>query len=255
MWSDAHAHLYGLTDRELGGEIDAARKAGVSAIVNTAVSLSTARDVIRQSRLYPGILRPAAGISPFDVDDLPPSWADSLGSFLDRPGVVAVGECGIDATNPRYPPLDRQAPVFEAQCALAAQRRLTLVVHSRGAEERAVAVCRAAGVTRALFHCFTGTVGALEKVLDAGYFVSFSGIVTFGGAAAAELVSRTPLDRMLVETDTPYLAPVPFRGKPNRPAWVVRTAAAVARLRNVDETVLAESVRRNFETLFGHAAG
>jgi TatD DNase family protein len=252
MWIDVHAHLAELPADRLNAMLAAASAASVTTIVNTGVDLASSRTVIDQCSAHSQCLA-AVGVSPFDVDALPQGWEDTLAELATSPGVVAVGETGIDASNPRYPPIETQVPYLETQAALAVRLGLPLVVHSRGAERRAVDVCRSSGVTRAMFHCFTGERDALRAIIDNGYYVSFSGIVTFAKSPLGEQVRYAPLDRLFVETDTPYLAPVPHRGAPNQPAWVGLVGEAVAALRGERPDELAAALRHNFQTLFGRA--
>jgi TatD DNase family protein len=250
MWIDVHAHLYRHTPHDLDAALRTARASGITAVVNTATDLSTAHTVIAQASTHAELFA-VAGISPFDAGDLPNDWRARLAALCAAPRVISVGKCGIDATNPRYPPLPAQEPVFAEQLDLARELNLPVVIHSRGAEERAAQICRSHGITRALFHCFAGSVAALRRALDAGYYVSFSGVITFPNSTLDELVKFAPADRIFVESDAPYLAPVPHRGKPNCPAWTAITGAHAARLRGVSEGELALRIQRNFGELFG----
>ena len=250
MWIDSHAHLGGFDDAELSAILGKAADAQVGIVVSTATDILTARIVAQQCERF-SMVRGAVGISPFDVIDPPATWYDDLASLLSHPKIIAVGEIGIDATNPRYPPLSLQQPMFEKQLALARSIDLPAIIHSRGAEKQAVDICKSIGVTKVLFHCFTGNREALSAVLDNGYNVSISGIITFTGSALRDLATDIPLDRLLIETDTPYLAPVPHRGEKNRPAWVRLVGEEIARLRGMDEGALRQQLEKNFRRLFG----
>ena len=212
MWIDAHAHLYDLDENGLLDVVHACEMAGVAAILNTATSLASSRAVLQQCSMRP-FLYGAVGISPFDAKTLSASWPDLLAPMLSDPRVVALGETGIDTTNPAYPDIRLQLPLFERQLDMAAGRDCPVIVHSRGCEYRAVDICRKRGVRKALFHCFTGDISAARKIIDAGYIVSFSGIITFKNTPLVKCVDYVPLTSMLVETDSPYLAPVTHRGK------------------------------------------
>ncbi|MBD3390563.1 MAG: YchF/TatD family DNA exonuclease [Chitinivibrionales bacterium] len=250
MWIDAHAHLYDFTDSRLATELEDARQKGVGLIVNAATSLATGLKVAAQCERCPE-LRATAGISPFDVEGLPDGWIASLEDLLGRKRFVGVGEIGLDDTNPRYPALRAQVPVFEAQLAVARARALPVVVHSRGAEKQAVEACRRTGVPAAVFHCFTGTMDALRMLLDAGFWVSYSGIVTFKRDNLLEQVRYTPVDRLFIETDTPYLAPHPHRGQRNRPAWVSCVGERIAEIKKLPPARLAEHITQSARTVFG----
>ena len=256
-WIDIHAHLEGLSPEALHDAVDEASRSNVLTILSTATNLASARAVIEQCRTF-STLYGALGISPFDTHDLPPDWEATLRNLLHNPRIVAVGEIGIDASNPRYPPIEQQLPLFERQLTLAAELDMPAVLHSRGAEKKAVEICRAIGVRKALFHCFTGNTEALHTILEYGYYISFSGIITFSDAVR-ELVKEAPLDRIFVETDTPYLAPAPHRGKTNRPAWVGLVGETAARCKDVTPERLQAAIAENFDRLFlaeaGRAAG
>jgi TatD DNase family protein len=249
-WIDLHAHLDRLKETDLAVTIEEAGRTNVSIIVSTATDLASAAEVARQCLTFSPALYGAVGISPFDVLSLPENWEERLKSFLREERIIAVGEIGIDDTNPRYPPPARQLPVFEKQLAIALEHDLPAVIHSRGAEKRAVEICRDLGVKKAVFHCFTGPPAALDLLLDSGYYASFSGIVTFS-RSVSDLLSKVPLDRLFIETDTPYLAPVPHRGETNRPAWVSIVGESVAKVKGVEKEALQEAIGRNFGALFG----
>jgi TatD DNase family protein len=250
MWTDAHAHLYDCDGPGLAAIVAHAREAGVDRILNTGTSIDTSRKVLRQSSEHAG-LSAAVGVSPLDAETLPDAWQTSLESMLSDPVVVAMGETGIDSTNPTYPDIASQIGLFEEQLGIAIKHTLPVIIHSRGAEIKACEMCCAIGVKKAMFHCFTGDITALRKILDSGYFVSFSGIITFKSSPLVECVRHAPLSQMLIETDSPYLAPVPHRGKTNEPAWVGLVGNKVAEIKKINAADVAEALRENFITLFG----
>jgi len=197
-----------------------------------------------------------AGVHPHDATSVidPDTGALDLApieALLAEPRVVAVGECGLDF-HYDHSPRDQQAEVFAAQIALAHAHDLTLVIHTREAWDPTFAILEEAGVPdRTVFHCFTGGPDEARRGLDLGIHLSFSGIVTYPSArdlqAAATLC---PLDRLLVETDSPYLAPVPHRGRNNRPANVTFVGAKVAALKGVDEATVADASWQAAERLY-----
>jgi TatD DNase family protein len=249
MWIDVHAHLYDVEDARLANLVSAANAAGVGLIVNTATSPASWQRVLQQGRLSP-VLPPATGISPFDVQELPDDWETVLDACLGDPEVLACGEAGLDSSSPAYPPLAAQLPVLERQLSLAKKHDKPIIVHSRGAERHVLDLCRNSGIAKVLFHCYTGDPETLRHILDAGYYVSYSGIVTFKNKPLDEQVALTPLDRIFIESDSPYLSPVPHRGKPNQPAWVPLTGAAVAAVKKVDPDQLAAAIQGNYRKLF-----
>jgi TatD DNase family protein len=249
MWIDAHAHLYDFSDSHLAELLDTARNNAVDTIINTAVSLETSSIILRQCEKHKGMFG-AVGISPSECALLPAEWETMLRNTVSHPSVIAVGECGIDSVNSRYPPLTRQRQVFIRQLRLARELNRPVVIHSRGAELEAVELCVKNNVSRALFHCFTGSGEAARAVIDAGYYISLSGIVTFKNSPLRTLVDRIPLERLCIETDTPYLAPVPYRGSPNQPAWVAITGKTLAQLYDLSQKAFSEHIRRTVSALF-----
>ncbi|MDQ6690063.1 MAG: TatD family hydrolase [Gemmatimonadota bacterium] len=255
VFIDSHAHL---ADAAFAGDRDAvisrARGAGAAAIVCIGESLAAAAIAAECAAENLGFVFATAGIHPHDAAgfdarrDIP-----ELREFL-RNGGVAVGECGLDYhydDSPRY----AQLAAFSAQVALAAETRRPLIVHTRGAEDDTRAIireARTAGVLGVL-HCYTGSHSLAEFAIDAGWYVSFSGIVTFKKWTDDDLLRLVPRDRLLVESDSPYLAPVPNRGKRNEPAWVIHTLAKVAAARAADPQELGETTAANTERLFGLA--
>jgi TatD DNase family protein len=248
MWIDSHAHLDRIAEPDLARLIAEAEVAGVSPILSTATDFTSAEVVAQQCRAFPNLFG-AAGISPFDSVSLPERWESRLRTILANNKMVGVGEIGLDTSNPRYPSLELQMPVFEKQLDIARELDLPIIVHSRGAEKKVAEICAARGVRKALFHCFTGPLDALHHILDSGYSISFSGIVTFS-ASVRDLVPHVPPERLFIETDSPYLAPAPHRGKTNRPAWVAITGEYVAAVKNIPPERLQESISDNFSRLF-----
>ncbi|MFP4015108.1 MAG: TatD family hydrolase [Chitinispirillaceae bacterium] len=250
MWIDIHAHLFDFDQETLAELVRESESGGVSFVVNNSVSLQTAFTVLEQCRRFPEQLRAALGISPFDVTDQDENWAGELEKLLDDPSVIAVGEIGLDSSNPRYPSLEQQMPFFKRQLEIAKTRDLPVLVHSRGMEKRVAQLCHESGARKVVFHCFTGDSQALDYILDCGFYVSVSGIITYKNAGIRSLLPRIPPDRLFVETDTPYLAPVPKRGKQNRPGYVIHTAREAAKLLSIDSGTLQKRIEDNFRRLF-----
>ena len=222
-------------------------------MVSIASHPADAREALVLARRTPGVWC-TAGLHPHEAATARPGWVEEVASLLAEPEVVAVGECGLEF-HYDVGPRERQIEVFLAQIRLADATGLPLVVHSRDADEDMTAFLRdlPPGV-RGVLHCFTGGDELLDAGLDAGWYVSFSGIVTFKRFDGHERVRRVPDDRILVETDSPYLAPVPFRGKRNEPAHVIHTARAVAAMRGEDEAEFFERVTRNARAFYGLGA-
>jgi TatD DNase family protein len=244
---DSHAHVY--DERMPGGTaaaVQAARDAGVAGMVVVGCDRATSQAAIAVAAEHPDVWA-TVGLHPHEaVHDV-----DTIVDLLDTPGIVAVGEAGLDHYYD-HSPRDVQRTAFAAQIQLAHERSLPLVIHTRDAWDDTFDVLAAEGVPeRTIFHCFTGGPDEARRCLDVDAFVSFSGIVTFKNAvelrAAAELV---PLDRMLVETDAPYLAPAPHRGRPNQPAYVAHVVQCIADLRDVPVATLAAATVANAASAF-----
>jgi TatD DNase family protein len=250
MWIDSHAHLSDADDVRLADVVSKARACGVDRILNVATSLPSSISAVRQSGLHP-CLCAAAGISPFDVTDAGPDWLSRLDAIAKAPSVVALGETGIDTTNPAYPPITLQRGFFESHLALAKSLDLPVIVHSRGCERQALDICISSGVRRAVFHCYTGPIETLTRIIDAGYAVSFSGKITYKNSPLKPLVSYTPLSSMLIETDSPYCTPVPHRGEQNQPAWVSYVGRAVAAIKRIGELECGRGLAETFSSVFG----
>jgi TatD DNase family protein len=251
MWIDSHAHLGDVDDVRLSSLVAAARESKVSRVLNVATSLSSTNSVIRQCGMH-SCLSAAAGISPFDAafDLRPQDWLTQLAALARNPAVVAIGETGIDGSSTRYPPLALQRDFFEKQHGLAQSLGLPVIVHSRGCEQQALDICISSGVRSVVFHCYTGPLETLSRIIDAGYAVSFSGIITFKNSPLAPLVAYAPLSHMLIETDSPYLAPVPYRGRQNQPAWVALVGKAAAAIKKIDEEEFCRGLAATYSRMF-----
>jgi TatD DNase family protein len=254
---DSHCHLADPAFAEdLEAVVDRAKDAGlVSALCILSVGdEQESASAARVRTLWPAV-RFSTGIHPHNAGQFAGrvgEVAGSVGSAILREGAQAIGEIGLDY-HYDLSPRDVQREVFAAQLALARERGLPIVIHTREASDDTFAILRESGPdVRGVFHCFTGDVGMARAALDVGFYVSLAGIVTFPKAGELREVARlVPDDRLLVETDSPYLAPVPFRGKRNEPGLVVHVLAAVAAARSATPAVLAAQTTRNFEALLG----
>ena len=248
---DSHSHLADAAfDADRDAVIERAAAAGAAAVVCVGASLHDAERARELAAEYP-LLRWTAGIHPQDAASFDAAaHVPALAALLDT-GAVAIGECGLDYHYDDAP-RDRQRDAFEAQLQLAADRDLPVIVHTRDAEgDTALMLDRAArdGVVGVL-HCYTGSAALAERALSYGWYVSFSGIITFRNWTDLALLRLVPDARLLVESDAPFLAPVPRRGKRNEPAWVVHTIERLAEARGVSAELLADRCRENTERLF-----
>jgi TatD DNase family protein len=254
---DSHAHLADPAfDPDRDDVIARARAAGATAIVAIGESLAAAARSRELAAAHSGFVWFTAGVHPHDAASFDPAHDPAaIRAELDR-GAVAIGECGLDYHYDHSPrPLQRRA--FAAQLALALETGRPVVVHTREAEDDTAAMMRESGAAgvRGVLHCFTGSHALASAALESGWYISFSGIVTFRKWADDALLRLVPDDRLLVESDSPYLAPVPDRGKRNEPAWVARTVERIAVARGVTGEVIGDLAVSNATRFFGlHAA-
>lgn len=249
---DSHAHLNLMPpDSPPDQTLERAKRSGLVALVNVGTDLDRSRESVRLSDTLPGVFA-TVGLHPGDAD----LWSAEIGreflSLACRERVVAIGETGLDFSYDA-PSRDIQEFSFEKHVHLAKERDLPLVIHCRDAFERVFSILKSHPLSSrpGVFHCFTGSWDEARKALDLGFYLSFSGIVTFKNAEYLRDVSRrAPSDRMMVETDCPYLAPVPFRGKTNEPAYLPETIGVIAHERQKNPGTLSETLIANTRTLF-----
>ena len=257
MLIDSHCHLNykGLVEDQ-AGVLARARAAGIGGFLNISTRQREWQDVIgtatREADVWASV-----GIHPHEADAHADLGANVLLAATEHPRVIAIGETGLDYY---YDHSDRatQQALFRTHIGVARETRLPLIVHTRDAEADTAAILAdemTAGAFPALIHCFTASADFAAKMLDLGLTISLSGIVTFKNAKDLQVIARDlPEDRLLVETDAPFLAPVPHRGQVCEPAFTADTAEFVAGLRGVDRAALAEATTRNFFRLFNKAA-
>lgn len=255
MLVDAHCHLTGSYLAE-GQETEAllarAREAGVSGFIAVGTDLADSRAVLDLARKTPQV-RASIGVHPHEAATWTGETEAALDAMIGDPAVRFVGETGLDF-HYDHSPRDIQEAVFRAQIRLAKKHRKPLMIHTRSAPSDTLRVLREEGAeaARGMIHCFSEDRSFAEAALDLGFMLSFSGIVTFKTAETLREVAKwAPEDRILVETDAPFLAPVPMRGKANEPGFVRFTAERVAELRGLAPARLAELTTRNLEALCG----
>jgi len=254
MLVDSHCHLdrLDLSDRDAGldGILADARARGITQFLSVAVDLATSASLVELTERYDHVYS-SVGVHPLQKIDQPVPEVEQLVALARAPKVVAIGETGLDnlysAESHQW-----QRDSFIRHLQASQQTGLPIIIHTRDAREETLELLRqyplqAAGV----MHCFTETWKMAEAAIELGFYISFSGIVTFKSAdELREVVRRVPLDRILVETDSPWLAPVPHRGKQNEPQYVREVAKTVADLKGVSLEQLAEITTQNFHRLF-----
>lgn len=246
MWFDNHCHLTSMKG-DPRDAVDSAHEAGVTKLLSVGVTVDDSAEVARVAAGFDNVWA-TAGVHPHEAKN----GIDGLEALLDDPKIVAVGECGLDY-HYDYSPRSDQAEAFRRQIALAHRHGCALVIHTREAWDDTFAILDTEGVPpNTVFHCFTGGVSEVEACLELGASISYSGIVTFKGAGDLRAAAlATPLDRLLVETDSPYLAPVPHRGKPNVPAHASVVGTALAALLDLPAAEVAAATSANAVALYG----
>ena len=245
-YTDSHCHLWDTRGVDVATVVAAARAAGVDTFVNVGCDAATSAAALAQAAAHEGVYA-TVGLHPHEAVH----GVDTIVGLLDDPRVIAVGECGLDYFYD-HSPRDVQRTAFAAQVAIANERRLPLVIHTRDSWDDTFDVLAAEGVPeRTVFHCFTGGPAELRRCVGAGAFVSFSGIVTFKTAEDLRAAARLcPPERLLAETDSPYLAPVPHRGRTNQPAYVAEVVARLAEVRDEDVDAVRATTAANARLAF-----
>ena len=252
MLIDTHAHL---DDARFDGDRDAmiarAREAGVGHLVTIGCDLTTSRAAVELADRYPFVYA-TVGVHPHEAKQIGDSWYDDLRRLAQHKKVVAYGEIGLDYHYNHSPPkLQRER--FREQITLARDLRLPIVVHTREAQDDTITVLKEenAADVGGVFHCFSGDARLAKDALDLGFLLSFSGVITFQNATMLrDIVKTVPMDRILVETDSPYLTPAPHRGKRNEPAYVRLVAEKIAAIQGMTTDQVAELTSQNARRVF-----
>jgi len=246
MLIDTHTHLDDArydSDRE--AMIARARDAGVEAFVTIGCDLATSRAAIGLADRYPFVYA-SIGVHPHEVKHIGDMWYDEFRRLAMHKKVVAYGEIGLDYHYNHSSPKD-QRNRFREQVALARELKLPVIIHTREAQEDTIAILKEekASDVGGVFHCFSGDAWLAKDALDLGFYLSFSGVLTFQNAAVLRDIAKTvPLDRLLIETDCPYLTPVPHRGQRNEPAYVSLVAGQLAQIFSSDPTLSTDTIGR-----------
>ncbi|MCB8879517.1 TatD family hydrolase [Acidisoma cellulosilytica] len=253
MLIDSHCHLDYFKDEELDAVIGRARAAGVGEMVSIGTSLEQSRRILALVEDKPGIWC-SIGIHPQHAHEEPVPAVETLVAMTQHPKVIGIGETGLDYFYDTAPP-DVQKAGFRAHIRAARIAGVPLAIHARDADADIASILQEeraeGGPFDFLLHCFSSGRGLAEAAIEIGGYLSFSGILTFPKSTELrEIAADVPADRLLVETDSPYLAPVPFRGKRNEPAHVAHTAAKLAEVRGLTAEGLAELTSANFRRLY-----
>ena len=250
MWTDIHCHL-NLLDIPPGDAIERAKQAGVQRMITIGTCPEDHPVVLELCQKYQPIVYGTLGVHPHEAKLYGSSCEDFMCQHLLNPRIVALAEIGLDYYYDQSP-RDVQKKVFRRQLEIAKELDMPIQVHTRDAEEDTIEILKEFdGKIKGVIHCFTGTSWLAEQALALGLNLSISGVVTFKNAQSLrDVVAATDLERLHVETDSPFLAPVPNRGKKNEPSYVVHTAELVSDLKGVSLEFLAEQTEKNLKQVF-----
>jgi TatD DNase family protein len=254
MFVDSHCHLHFLDLEKLGITLDDVVQNAINNKVTNLLCVATRteqhQELIKIAEKFPSV-KISVGLHPEHADQEFPDLKDWLRLASD-PSVVAIGETGLDYYHTNDKKLiDKQQDFFIQQIHIAKTVRKPLIIHTRMAQEDTINILTAEQAGLGVMHCFTESWSMAKKALDLGLYISFSGIITFNNANdLREVVKKAPLNRILIETDSPYLAPVPFRGKINQPCYVPHIAEKIAAIKNLSINEVAEATSLNYRTLF-----
>jgi len=253
MIIDSHAHLEMKefdSDRE--EVIKRAGDEGIDFIITVGTNLELSRKAVAVAEQHENVYA-TAGVHPHDAAGTDENTWGAIKELVEnnREIIVAYGEIGLDFFR-NNSPREKQIEVFGRQLELAHELNLPVIIHDREAHEQTLETVRASGVRSGVFHCFSGDYEMAKKCIDLGYYISVPGVVTFDKAATLQdVVRRVPLSSLLLETDAPYLAPVPHRGQRNEPSFIIHTAKKVAQIKNISWTEVARTSAVNAMNLFG----
>ena len=256
MLIDSHCHLDFYDDAEIDAVVARARTAGVGQMLTISTKLSEFPRLLAIAAARDGVFC-TVGVHPHEAASEKNATTQKLIELARHPKVVGIGETGLDYHYRHSPPAD-QRDMFRAHIAAARAASVPLVVHAREADIEMAEILRhewGQGAFSGVMHCFSSSMALAEAALELGFYISFSGIITFKNADDVRAIaSAVPLDRLLVETDAPYLAPAPHRGQRNEPSLLPATAARLADLKGIDAAALNDQTSRNFRTLFAKTA-
>jgi len=261
MFIDTHAHLdFPEFKTEVPAVLGRAKEAGVGRIMNIGVDLDTSKHSIDLARKYPEMYA-AVGVHPHCAKELDIESKGRLMTMASHERVLAIGEIGLDyyylkrsSKYAHYPNRAEQIFCFEQMLDLALETNLPAIIHSREADADVLGILKSYhGQLRAVIHCFSGDWDYAEKILDLGYAISFTGTITFKNASldTLEAVKKTPLGSIMIETDCPYIAPEPYRGKRNEPAYVVEVARKIAQIKGISLAEVEEETTKKANKFFG----
>lgn len=251
MLFDTHAHY---DDDQFDGDretlLTSLPEQGVGLVVNPGCTVASSRTAVELARRFPHVYA-AVGIHPENCGDFRPEDLDAIRALAREDKVVAIGEIGLDYYWPENPPRPLQQQVLRSQLALARELSLPVIIHDRDAHADTMAIVREFPGLRGVFHCFAGSVEMARELVDMGWYLSFNGAATFKNARKApEVIAAVPLERIMVETDAPYMAPTPFRGKRCDSRYVYRMVETIAEIKGLTPAEVEQATTENGKALF-----
>ena len=251
MLFDTHAHYDDdWFDEDRDALLAAMPEKGIGLIVNPGITPETSRFAISLAEKYPYIYA-AVGIHPENCHDFIPEQLDELRELAKHPKVVAIGEIGLDYYWPENPSRELQQQVFRAQLALAQELKLPVIVHDREAHADTLAIVKEFPTVKGVFHCYSGSVEDARTLVKMGWMLSFNGAATFKNARKApDVIADVPMEHLMIETDAPYLAPVPFRGKRNDSGYVHLVAEKIAEIKGISAEEVTRITTENGKKFF-----
>ena len=250
MLIDTHCHLfYDDLKNDLPGVLDRAHDLGVNRFICVATNMEDARECLLMGESHENIFA-SAGVHPHDAKDAPEDFVNQIYDLMTFDSMVAVGEMGLDYFRNISDP-EIQKNVFRAQMGIAQDLKKPVIFHNRDADNDVIKILKEFPDVRGVAHCFSSNLETAKAFMELGYFISFSGNLTFKNSHLPGVAKDLPLDRIMVETDSPYLSPVPHRGKPNEPGRTRFVAEKLAEIHDVPLKIIAEKTSANATSLFG----
>ena len=244
---DSHAHLY-LCKNPLDKLIANAKTAGITHIINIGINLETSQQALKQHEQYPNIIFPTIGIHPAETQDL--THLDTIETLAKTQPFVAIGEAGLDYYK-LYTDKTTQQQCFDAQLDLAERLNLPIIIHNRDADDDIKAMIKRYPKVTKILHCFSSSLDFATSVLDNNTFISFAGQATYAKKGkTVTAIKALPLEKLLIETDSPYITPKAHKGSPNEPAFVIEIAKKIAHLKNIPTETVINATRQLGQTLF-----
>lgn len=248
MLTDTHAHIYSDTYNNIEDIINNSKNAGINRIINCADNLKTSKEIIALSEIYEGVLYCAIGIHPHNVEEYSEKNIDKIESVLKHQNVIAIGEIGLDfyylKTNK-----EKQIKLFKSQLDLAQKQKLPVIIHSRNATKETLNVLKEYKL-KGIIHCFNEDIETAKEYIKMGYLLGIGGILTFKNSNLNEVIKKIDLEYIVLETDSPYLTPEPFRKYKNEPKYILEVARYLAKIKKLKFEKITKIINKNLNKIF-----